>query len=59
MDCRHSTGDGQRLRTQYRRWPETADTVQEMARDCGHSTGDGQRLRTQYRRWPETADTVQ
>ncbi|CAI9535150.1 unnamed protein product, partial [Staurois parvus] len=60
MDCRHSTGDDQRLRTQCRRGPETADTVQEMdqrlrtqyrrwTRDCGHSTGDG----------PETADTVQ
>ncbi|CAI9540470.1 unnamed protein product [Staurois parvus] len=39
-DCGHSTGDDQRLRTQYR----------EMTRDCGHSTGDDQRLRTQYRR---------
>ncbi|CAI9561407.1 unnamed protein product [Staurois parvus] len=39
-DCGHSTGDDQRLRTQYRRCPETAD----------HSTGDYQRLRTQYRR---------
>ncbi|CAI9581562.1 unnamed protein product [Staurois parvus] len=48
-DCGHSTGDDQRLRTQYRRWPETADIVQEMTRDCGHSTGDDQRLRTQYR----------
>ncbi|CAI9592904.1 unnamed protein product [Staurois parvus] len=38
-DCGHSTGDDQRLRTQYRR----------MTRDCGHSTGDDQRLRTQYR----------
>ncbi|CAI9610625.1 unnamed protein product, partial [Staurois parvus] len=38
-DCRHSTGDDQRLRT-----------VQGMTRDCGHSTGDDQRLRTQYRR---------
>ncbi|CAI9568507.1 unnamed protein product, partial [Staurois parvus] len=28
MDCRHSTGDDQRLRTQYR------------SRDCGHSTGN-------------------
>ncbi|CAI9586886.1 unnamed protein product, partial [Staurois parvus] len=46
-DCRHSTGDDQRLRTQYRRrWSETADTVQEMTRDCRHSTGDDQRLRT-------------
>ncbi|CAI9541639.1 unnamed protein product [Staurois parvus] len=46
-DCGHSTGDDQRLRTQYRRWPETADTVQEeMAKDCGHSTGDDQRLQT-------------
>ncbi|CAI9571571.1 unnamed protein product, partial [Staurois parvus] len=34
-DCRHSTGDDQRLQT-----------VQEMTRDCGHSTGDEQRLRT-------------
>ncbi|CAI9602899.1 unnamed protein product, partial [Staurois parvus] len=48
-DCRHSTGDDQRLRTHYRRWPETADTVQEMTRDCRHSTGDDQRLQTQYR----------
>ncbi|CAI9562318.1 unnamed protein product [Staurois parvus] len=49
-DCTHTTGDDQRLRTQYRRSPETADivqemtrncrTVQEMTRDCGHSTGD-------------------
>ncbi|CAI9600865.1 unnamed protein product [Staurois parvus] len=38
-DCRHSTGDDQRLRT-----------AQEMTRDCRHSTGDDQRLRTQYRR---------
>ncbi|CAI9534442.1 unnamed protein product, partial [Staurois parvus] len=38
-DCGHGTGDDQRLRTRYRRWPETADTVQEMTRDCGHSTG--------------------
>ncbi|CAI9584947.1 unnamed protein product, partial [Staurois parvus] len=45
-DCGHSTGDDQRLRTQYRRGPETADIVQEMTRDCGHSTGDDQRLRT-------------
>ncbi|CAI9538411.1 unnamed protein product [Staurois parvus] len=59
-----------RLRTQYRRLPETADKVQELTRDCGHSTGDyqrqrtkytgdDQRLRTQYRRLPETADKVQ
>ncbi|CAI9534747.1 unnamed protein product [Staurois parvus] len=46
MDCRHSTGNDQRLRTQYRRWPETADIVQEMTRDCRHSTGDDQRLQT-------------
>ncbi|CAI9566402.1 unnamed protein product, partial [Staurois parvus] len=38
-DCGHSTGDDQRLRTQYR----------VMTGDCGHSTGDDQRLRTQYR----------
>ncbi|CAI9613065.1 unnamed protein product [Staurois parvus] len=49
-DCGHTTGDDQRLRTQYRRWPETADTVQEMTRDWGHSTGDDQILQTQYRR---------
>ncbi|CAI9545398.1 unnamed protein product, partial [Staurois parvus] len=36
-DCGHSTGDDQRLQTQYRRCPETVDTVQEMTRDCGHS----------------------
>ncbi|CAI9601497.1 unnamed protein product [Staurois parvus] len=45
-DCGHSIGDDQRLRTYYRRWPETVDTLQEMARDCGHTTGDDQRLRT-------------
>ncbi|CAI9560939.1 unnamed protein product [Staurois parvus] len=39
-DCGHSTGDDQRLWTQYRRW----------TRDCRHSTGDDQRLRTQYRK---------
>ncbi|CAI9608598.1 unnamed protein product [Staurois parvus] len=43
-DCGHSTGDDQRLRTQYRRCPETVDILQEMTRDCGHSTDD-QRLR--------------
>ncbi|CAI9546511.1 unnamed protein product, partial [Staurois parvus] len=36
-DCRHSTGDDQRLRT-----------VQGMTRDCGQYRDD-QRLRTQYR----------
>ncbi|CAI9562718.1 unnamed protein product [Staurois parvus] len=45
-DCGHSTGDDQRLRTQYRRCPETAGIVQGMTRDCGHSTGDDQRLWT-------------
>ncbi|CAI9569148.1 unnamed protein product [Staurois parvus] len=45
-DCGHSTGYDQRLRTQYRGLPKTADTVQEMTRDCGHSTGDDQRLWT-------------
>ncbi|CAI9612986.1 unnamed protein product [Staurois parvus] len=49
-DCGHSTGGDQRLRTQYRRRPETADTVQEKTRDCRHSTEDDQRLRTYYRR---------
>ncbi|CAI9548929.1 unnamed protein product [Staurois parvus] len=34
MDCRHSTGDDQRLRT-----------VKEMTRDCGQYRDD-QRLRT-------------
>ncbi|CAI9563517.1 unnamed protein product, partial [Staurois parvus] len=46
-DCGHSTGDDQRLRTQYRRWPETADTVQEMARDCRS------RHRMTVHRWSE------
>ncbi|CAI9598451.1 unnamed protein product [Staurois parvus] len=45
-DCRHSTGDGQRLQTYYRTRSETANIVQEMARDCRHTTGDGQRLQT-------------
>ncbi|CAI9544723.1 unnamed protein product [Staurois parvus] len=55
-DCRHTTGDSQRLQTYYRRWSETADIVQEMTetadilqemvRDCRHSTGDDQRLQT-------------
>ncbi|CAI9614610.1 unnamed protein product, partial [Staurois parvus] len=45
-DCRHDTGDGQRLRTGCRRWSETADMIQGMVRDCRHDTGDGQRLRT-------------
>ncbi|CAI9557961.1 unnamed protein product [Staurois parvus] len=49
-DCRHSTGDDQRLRMYYRRGPEKADTVQEMTRDCGHGIGDDQRLRMYYRR---------
>ncbi|CAI9591101.1 unnamed protein product [Staurois parvus] len=38
-DCRHTTGDDQRLQT-----------VQEMTRDCRHTTGDDQRLQTYYRR---------
>ncbi|CAI9575498.1 unnamed protein product [Staurois parvus] len=49
-NCRHSTGDDQRLRTQFRRWSETAETVQEMTRDCRYSTGDDQRLQIQYRK---------
>ncbi|CAI9564600.1 unnamed protein product [Staurois parvus] len=44
-DCRHTTGDGQRLQTYYRRWSETADLLQEMVRDCRHTTGDGQDCR--------------
>ncbi|CAI9596900.1 unnamed protein product [Staurois parvus] len=49
-DSGNSTVDNQRLRTYYRRLPETVDIVQEMTRDCGHGTGDDQRLRTWYRR---------
>ncbi|CAI9554788.1 unnamed protein product [Staurois parvus] len=45
-DCRHATGDGQRLQTCYRRWSETAGILQERVRDCRHSTGEGQRLQT-------------
>ncbi|CAI9595715.1 unnamed protein product [Staurois parvus] len=45
-DCRHTTGDDQRLQTYYRRWSETADILQEMTRDCRHTTGDDQRLQT-------------
>ncbi|PIO40894.1 hypothetical protein AB205_0150690, partial [Aquarana catesbeiana] len=45
---KHSTGDGQRLQSQYRRWS-----------DCRHNTEDGQRLQTWYRRWSETADMEQ
>ncbi|CAI9617371.1 unnamed protein product [Staurois parvus] len=45
-DCRHTTGDGQRLQTYYRSWSETADMIQEMVSDCRHTTGDGQRLQT-------------
>ncbi|CAI9584641.1 unnamed protein product [Staurois parvus] len=48
-DCGHSTGDDQRLWTQYRRWPEIADTVQEMP-ETADSTGNDQRLQTHYRR---------
>ncbi|CAI9571310.1 unnamed protein product [Staurois parvus] len=44
-DCRHTTGDGQRLQTYYRRrsetantlcrrWSDTADILQEMVKDC-------------------------
>ncbi|CAI9546173.1 unnamed protein product, partial [Staurois parvus] len=51
-DCRHSTGDDQRLQTQYR-WPETADsagddqtlqTGKEMTRDCGPLGREGERV---------------
>ena len=27
-DCRHTTEDGQRLQTYYRRWSETADMIE-------------------------------
>ncbi|CAI9538079.1 unnamed protein product [Staurois parvus] len=60
MDCRHSTGDDQRLRTTVQEMTRdcghstgmTRDCGHStgMTRDCGHSTGDDQRLRTQYRR---------
>ncbi|CAI9594417.1 unnamed protein product, partial [Staurois parvus] len=43
-DCGHSTGDDQRLRTQYRD-DQRLRTVQEMTRDCGQYRDD-QRLRT-------------
>ncbi|CAI9571459.1 unnamed protein product [Staurois parvus] len=45
-DCRHDTGDGQRLQTRCRRWSETADVIQEMVRDCRRDTSDVQRLWT-------------
>ncbi|CAI9560518.1 unnamed protein product [Staurois parvus] len=58
-DCGYTTVDDQRLQTYYRRWPETADILQEMARDCGCTTGmtrdcrcttgDDQRLQTYCR----------
>ncbi|CAI9591062.1 unnamed protein product [Staurois parvus] len=32
-DCGNCTGDGQRLRTGYRRQSETADRIQETGRD--------------------------
>ncbi|CAI9564881.1 unnamed protein product [Staurois parvus] len=41
-DCRYDTRDGQRLQTYYKRWSETADTIQEMVRDWRHDTRDGQ-----------------
>ncbi|CAI9591511.1 unnamed protein product [Staurois parvus] len=50
-DCRHTTGEGQRLQRYYRRGSETADILQETVRDCRHSTGDVQKLQTYYRRW--------
>ncbi|CAI9598841.1 unnamed protein product [Staurois parvus] len=43
--CGHSTGDDQRLGTQYRD-DQRLQTVQEMTRDCVHRTGDDQRMRT-------------
>ncbi|CAI9611863.1 unnamed protein product, partial [Staurois parvus] len=52
-DCGPTTRDGQRLRTYYKRWSETADLLQEMVRDCRHTTGDGQRQKAYYRRWSE------
>ncbi|CAI9594873.1 unnamed protein product, partial [Staurois parvus] len=57
-DCRHDTGDGQRLQAYYRRWSETAGILQEMVIDCSHATGEGQRLQTCYRRGSETADML-
>ncbi|CAI9567564.1 unnamed protein product [Staurois parvus] len=32
-DCRHTTGDGQRLQTWYKRGSMTSDILQEMVRD--------------------------
>ncbi|CAI9580815.1 unnamed protein product [Staurois parvus] len=29
-DCRHTTGNGQRLQTYYRIWSETVDIIKEM-----------------------------
>ncbi|CAI9540902.1 unnamed protein product [Staurois parvus] len=37
-DCGHSTGDDQRLRTQYKD-DQRLRTVQEMTRDCGQYRG--------------------
>ncbi|CAI9588592.1 unnamed protein product [Staurois parvus] len=48
-----------KLQTNYRRWSETADILQEMVRDCRPGTGDGHRLQKWYRRWSETAEMVQ
>ncbi|CAI9591738.1 unnamed protein product [Staurois parvus] len=50
-DCRHTTGDVQRLQTYYNRWSETEDIIQEMIRDCRLDTGDGQRLQAYCSRW--------
>ncbi|CAI9617128.1 unnamed protein product, partial [Staurois parvus] len=55
-DCRHITGEGQRLQTYCRRWSDNADILQERVRNCRHTTGDCQTLQTYYRRLPDTAD---
>ncbi|CAI9571858.1 unnamed protein product, partial [Staurois parvus] len=48
-DCRHTTREGQRLQTYYKRGSETADIQQVTVRDCRYTTGDGQGLQTYYR----------
>ncbi|CAI9587988.1 unnamed protein product, partial [Staurois parvus] len=68
-DCRHGTGDDQRLQTLYKRWSETADMIQEMVGVCGHDieddqklqthgTRDGQRLWRDYRRWLKAVERI-
>ncbi|CAI9551773.1 unnamed protein product, partial [Staurois parvus] len=39
-DCRHTTGEDQRLQKYYSRWLETADILQEMIRHCRRIAGN-------------------